>query len=146
MDSKFFYKWFEGFNDGLDKMSNEDCSRLFSMCAYNCSCDALKYLYRDLFEECGKDLDIFFSRVEEKKNVKGRVVEAGKIYELIFTSCDCPLHTEAGVETNRLCECSRQSMICVFKALVPERSFHIECVNSILSGDEVCCHRIIFDD
>ena len=41
-------------------------------------------------------------------------------------------------------ECSRQSMICVFNELVPERRFHIECIKSILSGDEVCCHRIIF--
>ena len=93
-----------------------------------------------------QNLDKFFERVEEKKNVRGRVVESGKIYELIFTSCDCPIHTEAGIESNRLCECSRQSMICVFKELVPERRFHIECIKSILSGDEVCCHKIIFDD
>ena len=37
-------------------------------------------------------------------------------------------------------------MICVFKELIPEMRFHIECVKSILSGDEVCCHRIIIDD
>ena len=146
MDKDFFDKWFEGFGEGLDKMSNEECSRLYSKCAYNCSRDALKNLYRDLFEECEKDLDRFFVRLEEKKNVKGRVVESGKIYELIFTNCDCPIHTEAGVETNSLCECSRQSMICVFRELVPERRFHIECVKSILSGDEICCHRIIFDE
>ncbi|MCR5012281.1 MAG: DUF6144 family protein [Lachnospiraceae bacterium] len=146
MDKDFFDKWFEGFGDGLDKMSNEECSRLFSKCAYNCSRDALKNLYIDLFEECEKDLDRFFVRLEEKKNVKGRVVESGKIYELIFTNCDCPIHTEAGIETNSLCECSRQSMICVFRELVPERRFHIECVKSILSGDEICCHRIIFDE
>ena len=146
MDKDFFDKWFEGFGEGLDKMSNEECSRLFSKCAYNCSRDALKNLYRDLFEECEKDLDRFFVRLEEKKNVKGRVVESGNIYELIFTNCDCPIHTEAGIETNSLCECSRQSMICVFRELVPERRFHIECVKSILSGDEICCHRIIFDE
>ena len=146
MDKDFFDKWFEGFGEGLDKMSNEECSRLYSKCAYNCSRDALKNLYRDLFEECEKDLDRFFVRLEEKKNVKGRVVESGKIYELIFTNCDCPIHTEAGIETNSLCECSRQSMICVFRELVPERRFHIECVKSILSGDEICCHRIIFDE
>ena len=146
MDKEFFDKWFDGFNDGLDKMSVEECSRLFSKCAYKCACDALKYLYRDLFVDCNRDLDEFFSRVEEKKNVRGRVVESGKVYDLIFSSCDCPIHTEAGIESNRLCECSRQSMICVFKELVPERRFHIECIKSILSGDEVCCHRIIFDD
>ena len=142
MDKDFFDYWFDGFNEGLDKLSNEECSRLFSQCA----CDALKYLYRDLFVDCDRDLDKFFSRVEEKKNVRGRVVESGKVYELIFTSCDCPIHTEAGIDSNRLCECSRQSMICVFKELISERRFHIECIKSILSGDEVCCHRIIFDD
>ena len=139
------FLWLLG-DESLDKISVDECSELFSECAYKCSRDALKYLYRDLFEECDKDLDKFFNRVEEKKNVKGRVVESGKIYELIFTSCDCPIHTEAGIKSNRLCECSRQSMICVFKDLVPERKFHIECVKSILSGNEECCHRIIFED
>ena len=42
MDKEFFDKWFKGFNEGLDKMSNEECSRLFSKCAYKCACDALK--------------------------------------------------------------------------------------------------------
>ena len=91
MDKKFFDNWFNGFNDGLEKMSTEECSRLFSKCAYKCACDALKYLYRDLFVECEGNLDNFFSRVEEKKNVRGRIIESGKIYELIFTSCDCPI-------------------------------------------------------
>jgi len=146
MDRKFFNKWFDGFNDGLEKMSTEECSRLFSKCAYKCACDALKYLYRDLFVECEGNLDKFFSRVEEKKNVKGRIIESGKIYELIFTSCDCPIHTEAGIKSNKLCECSRQSMICVFKELIPDRIIHIENVESILSGNDICCHRIIIDD
>ena len=146
MDKKFFDNWINGFNDGLEKMSTEECSRLLSKCAYKCACDALKYLYRDLFVECEGNLDNFFSRVEEKKNVRGRIIESGKIYELIFTSCDCPIHTEVGIKSNRLCECSRQSMICVFKELILEMRFHIECVKSILSGDEVCCHRIIIDD
>ena len=146
MDKKFFDKWIEGFNEGLELMNTDECSRLFSKCASKCACDALKYLYKDLFIECENNLDKFFERVEEKKNVKGRIVESGKIYELIFTNCDCPIHTEAGVKSSRLCECSRQSMICVFKELVPQRTFRIECVKSILSGDEICCHRIIFDD
>ena len=29
MDKDFFDKWFEGFGEGLDKMSNEECSRFF---------------------------------------------------------------------------------------------------------------------
>ena len=145
MDTDFFKDWFDALDSGLDKMNTQECSRLFAACAKRCSMDALKYLYRDLFHECEGDLDTFFNRLGEKKNVRGRVIESGKVYELIFTSCDCPLHTEAGIKSNRLCECSRQSMICVFKDLVPDKVFSIECVESILSGSDICCHRIVFE-
>ena len=145
MDKEFFEKWFYGFNEGLNQLKQEECSRLFYKCAQQCSCDALKYLYRDLFDECNGDLDNFFLRVNEKKDIEGRVIESGKVYELIFTKCGCPLHTQAHIKSNSLCECSRQSMICVFKNLVPQRSFKIECTKSILSGNDNCCHRILFD-
>ena len=145
MDEKFFTKWFDSLNNGLEKMNVEECSRLFTGCAETCSRDALKYLYRDLFNECNGNLDKFFTKVGEKKNVEGRVIESGKTYELVFTSCDCPLHTDMDVTSTRLCECSRQSMIYVFKNLVPERNFKIECMSSILSGSEKCCHRITFE-
>ena len=145
MDEKFFKGWFGELNHGLDNMSIEECSRLFAGCAERCAGDALKYLYADLFEECGRDLDLFFQRVGEKKNVEGRIIEPGSVYELVFTSCDCPLHTEMNIQSKRLCECSRQSMICVFKTLVPDRPFTIETKTSILSGDSECCHRIRFE-
>ena len=145
MDEGFFKGWFSELNNGLDKMSSEECSRLFSGCAERCAGDALKYLYADLYAECGGDLDLFFERVGEKKNVKGRVIESGKVYELVFTSCDCPLHKEMNIQSTRLCECSRQSMMCVFKSLVPDREFSIEMKTSILSGDEECCHRLSFE-
>ena len=144
MDEKFFNGWFTELNNGLDKMSIEECSRLFVGCAERCAGDALKYLYADLFKECGGNLDLFFQRVGEKKNVEGRIIESGKIYELVFTSCDCPLHTEMKIQSNRLCECSRQSMICVFRSLVPDREFSIVTKTSILSRDKECCHRIVF--
>lgn len=145
MDKDFFEKWFKGFNEGLSQMSQGECSRLFSKCAQQCSCDALKYFYRDLFNECGGDLDKFFLRLNENKNIEGKVIETGKVYDLIFKKCDCPLYTQAGIKSSSLCECSRQSMICVFKDLVPHRNFKIECMGSILAGNEICCHRIIFD-
>lgn len=146
MDERFFAEWFGGFDAALEKMDIEECSRLFAKCAQRCSCDALKNLYRDLFDECDGDLDKFFTRVNEKKDVDGKVLEPGSVYELIFTKCGCPLHTQAGVKSNRLCECSRQSMICVFKNLVPQRNFKIECVESVLSGGEKCRHIITFDN
>ena len=145
MDTKFFNKWFKGLNDGLEKMDTEECSRLFSKCAQKCACDALKYFYRDLFSECNGNLDKFFLQVNEQKELAGKVIEPGKVYELIFTKCGCPLYTEAEIKSSKLCECSRQSMIYVFQTLVPDRKFKIECIETILSGNSRCCYRIIFD-
>ena len=139
---EFFTGWFAELDRGLDGMSAAECSRLFSRCAARCSRDALQYLYRDLFEECGGDPDAFFSRVGEKKNVEGRVMTPGREYELIFTGCDCPLHTQAGMNSPRLCECSLGSMTCVFTELLGERPFTIERTGSILGGDEACRFRI----
>ena len=146
MDKEFFEKWFNGFDEGLSQLKQEECSKLFSKCAQQCSCDALKYLYKDLFNECNEDLDKFFLRLNEKKDLEEKVIEPGKIYELIFTKCGCPLYTHAKINSNNLCECSRQSMICVFKNLVPQKNFKIECTESILAGNKKCCHKIVFDD
>ena len=143
--SDFFDGWFREFGSGLDKMSDEECGRLFSCCAKRCSGDALKYLYRDLFKDCGGDLDKFFSRVGEQKGLEGKVVEPGRVYELIFMSCDCPLHTKYEIDSVRLCACSRQSMICVFEDLVPDRSFTIETVTTILDGSDKCRYKLIFE-
>ncbi len=141
----FFADWFTALEEGLDKLSTEECSRLFSGCARRCSKDALKYLYRGLFDECEGDLDKFFTRVHERKNVDGKVIEPGKVYELIFTSCDCPLRTDARITSPRLCACSKESMICVFKDLVPNRKFELEQMTTILGGSDKCSYRITFE-
>ena len=140
----FFTDWFKGLGQGLDNMSCEECARLFAPCAKRCSQDALKYLYRDLMNECEGDLDRFFERVNERKNVDGRVMEPGRVYELIFTSCDCPIHTEAKIDSPKLCACSKESMICVFKDLVPDRNFTLEQTSTILGGSDACRYKITF--
>ena len=36
-------------------------------------------------------------------------------------------------------------MICVFKALVPDRKFKLEQISTILDGSDVCKHLITFE-
>ena len=138
----FFKNWFCALDKGLDKMSEQECSRLFSECAYQCAKDALKYLYRDLFDACEGNLDEIFSRLREIDGVDGGVVEHGKTYEIIFKSCNCDLHTEANINSVRLCECSRQSILWILKALTPDRVFSVERIESILNGAQSCRFRI----
>ena len=138
----FFESWFQGFDKGLEQLSTQECARLFSECAAQCGKDALKYLYQDLFKDCDGDLDAFFSRLGQINGVDGRVVENGCVYEIIFKSCGCDLHTEGKVNSVRLCECSRQSILWILKALVPDRAFSVERMESILDGSKICRFRI----
>ena len=44
----------------------------------------MKYLDRGLFDRCGGDLDAFFSRVGENKNVEGRIIVPGLFGSKVF--------------------------------------------------------------
>ena len=134
----FLENWFQGFDKGLEKLNDQECSRLFSECAARCGKDALKYLYQGLFVDCRGNLDEFFSRLKEIDGVDGRVIENGTTYEIIFKSCGCDLHTEAQINSGRLCECSWQSVLWIMNHLVPDKSFSVEKEKTILDGAEQC--------
>lgn len=137
MDS-FFTNWFRAFDKGLNRMSEQECSRLFSECASQCAKDAIKHLYGDLFAACEGNLDAFFRRLNEVDGVDGGVIEEGGVYEIIFESCSCDLHTQAQMDSSKLCECSRQSILHELKELVPDRTFCVEKLESILDGAPKC--------
>ena len=142
--NEFFTGWFGTLEKGLEKLNEQECACLFSECAKSCSWYVVNYIYRKLFDECEGDLDQFFTRLHEIDNVDGRVIETGKVYELIFKKCECPVHTEANIKSSRLCICSKESMICVFRDLVPNREFELKQISTILAGADVCRHRITF--
>ena len=138
----FFTDWFRALDRGLDGLEPEHCSRLFAGCAKRCSEDVVKYLYRRIFDESEGDLDRFFGRLNEIENVEGRIVEPGKVYDLILRKCECPVHTDAGITSAHLCECSKESITWVFRALIPDRQFRVEQLSTILGGSEVCRFRL----
>ena len=141
-DAAFFDRWFQDFGRGIARLDRDARGLLFQACAAACAKDALKDLYHDLFQACEGNLDRFFSRLHEIGNVGGRVVEAGKRYELAFLRCGCPLHTEAKVNTPALCECSRQSIIAELREWMPNAEFIVEEKGTILRGDPKCCFSI----
>ena len=143
--NEFFTGWFGSLEKGLEKLNEQECACLFSECAKTCSWYVVNYMYRKLFDQCGGNPDQFFQRLHEIDNVEGKVIETGRVYEIIFKKCECPVHTEANIRSPRLCACSKESMICVFQDLIPGRKFRLEQISTILAGAEVCRHRITFD-
>ena len=70
------------------------------------------------------------------------VIEPGRVYEIGYPRCLCP-QVEAGfVEAPTHCECSRQSILCVYRELIPGKSVRVETLRTVLAGDSECRFRV----
>jgi hypothetical protein len=134
--------WFKGFEKGITKLSPEQRAAFFSECSKNCVNGGTLSIYRKLYEDANGDMDVFFQMANELPEVKGEVVEKGRVYYLIFLECTCNLCKKGYVTTPLLCECSRQSVIYSMQSLWKERNFNITLCHSILQGKMDCKIRI----
>ena len=134
--------WFKGFEKGIAHLSPEQRSAFFSECGKNCVDGGTLSIYRKLYEDAGRDMDIFFQLANGLPGVKGEVVEKGRIYYLTFLECTCHLCKKGYVTTPLLCECSRQSVLYSLQSLWKGRDFQVKLCHSILQGEPDCRMRI----
>ncbi len=121
--------WFKGFEKGIARLSPEERSAFFSECGKNCVNGGTLSVYKKLYEA----------------EVKGEVVEKGRVYRLIFLKCTCELCKKEYVITPLLCECSRQSVIYSLHSLWKDKNFTVTLCHSILGGGTDCELRIEVD-
>ncbi len=145
MDKEFFCQWLKGFENGLDEMDSDSRSSLLKHCAKYCADTGVLQSYLKLYRTVNGDRNEFYNRLGEIGNVRGEVVIPDKEYLIYFPECVCDIHTAGGVNTPNLCECSKQSIIYVGKSIWNKSVFHVEQVETILSGDAECKFRIRFD-
>lgn len=134
--------WFKGFEKGIAKLTAEQREQFFSECGKNCVNGGTLSVYRKLYEDAKGDLDVFFQMANDLPGVKGKVVEKGRIYHLIFLACTCDLCKKGYITTPLLCECSRQSVIYSMQSLWREQKFNVMLCHSILQGKRDCKIRI----
>ena len=134
--------WFKGFEKGIAHLSPEQRSAFFSECGKNCVDGGTLSIYRKLYEDAGRDMDVFFQLANGLPGVKGEVVEKGKVYYLTFLECTCHLCKKGYVTTPMLCECSRQSVLYSLQSLWKGRDFQVKLCHSILQGESNCKMRI----
>ena len=145
MENSFFCQWFKGFEKGLDNMNSSSRSCLLKHCAKHCADTGVLQSYLKLYQAVNGDRDAFYSRLNETGSVRGEVVISNKEYLICFPRCACDLHTEFGVNTANLCECSRQSIIYVGTSVWRDDKISVKQEGTILAGDAECRFRIIFD-
>jgi hypothetical protein len=117
----------------------------FAHCGRNCANTGIIEVYKKLYLDSGNNLDMFFKSLCKLENIDGRVLIPEKIYEIIYPQCLCDLHTLGYVNSDYICECSRQSIIYVMSTLEPQYKFQVDKLTSILSGDKECLFRVSVD-
>ena len=145
MDASFFDQWFKGFEKGLDEIDPESRNCLLRHCARSCADTGVLQSYLELYQTVNGERDAFYSRLSEIGHVRGEVVVPNKEYFICFPECACDIHTAFGVNSASLCECSRQSILYVGKCVWHDSAIRVEQVKTILSGDDECRFRIIFE-
>ena len=142
MDSEIRW-WFPGFEEGLSKLPEGERSVLLRGCAENCLEMGMLDFYRRVYEQSEGDIDGFFRALGEMNGLDTEVVRPGQEFWLVFHQCTCALHTQGYINSSLLCECSRQSVLHILRELWPERTFEVNCVDTILNGAHDCRFHIL---
>ena len=136
---KSFYRILE---EGIAKLPADVRGALYRPCAVDCVKDVVLTELRRQFEECGCDLDRQYTKYGRSEYFFADVIEPGRVYEIGYPRCLCP-QVEAGfVEAPTHCECSRQSILCVYRELIPDKSVRVETLRTVLAGDSECRFRV----
>ncbi|WP_430885919.1 hypothetical protein [Fusibacter sp. JL216-2] len=143
--SDFLIDWFKWFEEGISSLDQKSKEKFFSNCGANCVKRGLIESFRNHYIECNNDLDQFILRLSEIGHTVGQVLVPTHKYEIAYPSCSCELHKMGYINTDSICECSRQSIIHVLSTLKPESEIKVEILATILSGDKECRFEILVD-
>ena len=97
---------------------------------------------RRQFEECGCDLDRQYAKYNRSEYFFADIVEPGRVYEIGYPRCLCPQVDAGFVKAPTHCECSRQSILFVYRELIPDRTVRVETLRTVLAGDSECRFRV----
>lgn len=137
--ARTFYRMLE---ENIEKLPDDVRAALYRPCAVNCVKDAVLTELRRQFEECGCDLDSQYARYGRSEYFFADIVEPGRVYEIGYPRCLCP-QAEAGfVQAPGHCECSRQSILFVYRELLPGKTVRVETLGTVLLGDAECRFRV----
>lgn len=129
----------------IGELPAEMRSALYRPCAVDCVKGFVLAELRRQFVECGGDLDRQYAEYGRSEYFFADVVEPGRVYEMGYPRCLCPLVSEGFVEAPTHCECSRQSILYVLQELMPDKTIRVETMETVLSGAERCRFRVVVE-
>jgi hypothetical protein len=142
MEDRFLTYWFRGLEEGLGHMSEKERTILLSACGKACSCSYSLGVYQDAYAKTG-DIKGFLKNLKSAfPELSYRISEDQMTVTILYDHCACDLYNKGLVKTGLLYECSRQSLLYNWEAVMGEGSVEVEMKGSILQGDERCVFEV----
>lgn len=147
-ESEIFIKeFYQSLEESIGNLSQSAREELYRPCAESC---VKKYVLSEQqrqFDECGKSLDAQYEKYGRSPYFFADVIEKGHIYEIGYPTeqCVCPMVMSGIASSSVHCECSRQSMLCVLKTLLPDKKITVELLHSVLTGGKECRFRVVVE-
>lgn len=110
--------------------------------AVACVKDRVLAAQLELYRSCDGDLDRVYGEAMNRNGYFGNVIEPGRVYELGYEKCTCPMVLSSQVIDPDQCNCSRQSILYILSRLEPGNDFEVEIIETVLLGAEQCRFRI----
>ena len=107
-----------------------------------CVKDSVLPIHEQIYRKCNGDFDRIFTEEYNTESYTGKVLESGKVYELSYLKCTCPMVQQGLIKNPEHCECSRQSILYILSQLEPKRKYDVQIIDTILKGAERCTFRI----
>ena len=111
--------------------------------AIECVKDSVLLIHEQIYRKCNGDFDRIFTEEYNTESYTGKVLESGKVYELSYLKCTCPMVQQGLIKNPEHCECSRQSILYILSQLEPDSQFDVRIENTILRGSDRCTFRIM---
>ncbi len=142
MMDAFWQDWLGALFQGLHEIEPAARGALLGRCGQRCAAPSILPAYRALRAD-NPDTHGFFMALETRlPGVKAACVQPGRVYDLVYPACGCPLHTQGGVNDPILCECSRRSLAWVMGELFPGKPPEVTLRESVLLGAPCCRLRV----
>ena len=110
--------------------------------AIECVKDYVLQIHKQIYTKYKGDFDRIYKEGYNSKSYTGRVIEPGKVYELSYLKCTCPMVQQGLIKNPEHCECSRQSILYILSQLEPKSKYDVQIIDTILKGAERCTFRI----
>ena len=111
--------------------------------AIECVKDSVLPIHEQIYRKCNGDFDRIFTEEYNTESYTGKVLESGKVYELSYLKCTCPMVQQGLIKNPEHFECSRQSILYILSQLEPDSHFEVRIENTILRGNDRCTFRIM---